>query len=452
MKTYLIVISLSLLSLSGCAPNSTAGGEYLDLALQTEEWLNQNSISINDHRVWPDAIDEPDKTTLSYSDGMAGKLTYYLELYEATDNGTYLDRAKDIGDYLLENLPQKTDSLKGKFWAFSPYGEVCGPGFALTVLFKATGKDKYREAALEIVDLVAHFADNPKDTISWDLGNDVLGGLSGTGLYLLYMAKEFNSLEALNMAKRAGKTLIDRAKKETNGLSWRRGQNGKYILPNFSHGPAGIGYFMASLYETTGDIDFLNTAYQVVEYLDSVANTEEGVYLIPYGFPNPGWRRDFDIGWAHGPAGVARLFIKLHQITGEQLWLNKAEACYRGILKSNYLGAPSAGFGTESFTLDQRFGLAGVGAFLQDLYSYTGKREYLEQATLTIEYILSKSVSDQGLSWPIERFGFMSNAGDTTTFTGFFYGTTGFGSLLLNQYNILEGNSKVFRFVDDPFD
>ena len=49
------------------------------------------------------------------------------------------------------------------------------------------------------------------------------------------------------------------------------------------------------------------------------------------------------------------------------------------------------------------------------------------------------------------RFGFMANAGAETTFTGFFYGNTGFGSVLLNQHNLMKGKSLGARFVDNPF-
>ncbi len=425
--------------------------DYLDFARSTEVWLDSNAIRKANTLSWPDALDEPDKVSVSYSDGVAGQVTWYLDLFKSTNRQIYLDRAIQAGEYLLENLPQKTDSLKGKFWAFSPYGSVCGPGFALLELYRQTHQTRYREAALSVVDVLGHFADNKGDTISWDLGNDVLGGLAGTGLFLLYMSEQSGSEEARSMVVQAGRTLISRPIKEGDKWSWKRGQNSKYILPNFSHGPAGIGYFMACLYEVTSEQMFLEAALKAVNYLDSIASQENGVYLVPYGFPDPGWRRSYDIGWAHGSAGVAPLFIKLHQITGKAQWLKKAEACYRGIIVSNPLGQPTDGFGSELFTLDQRFGLAGVAAFYQEMYRYTGGQEYFDSAVETIDYLLSHSVDNEGLSWPTERFSFMANAGEVTTFSGFFYGTSGFGSVLLNQYNLMKGKPLGSRFVDNPF-
>lgn len=425
--------------------------DYLEYAQEVDEWLSTNAIEKGGAKVWPDAMDNPDVISMSYSDGMSGKLTFYLSLYHATNELKYLERAKEIGRYLVQHLPQKGDSLKGKFWAFSAFGNVCGPAFALTELYKETQEENFKEAALSVVDLLEHFADNRQDTLSWDLGNDVLGGLSGTGLFLLYAQRELGSPKALEMASKAGETLISRAIPDKGGWTWKRGQDSRFVLPNFSHGPVGMAYFLTSLYESTGDQKFLDAAHKAMDYLDAIALTEDDTYLIPYGFPDIGWSRAYDIGWAHGPAGVARLFIKLHQVTGEPKWLERARACYRGILKSDPLGQPAEGFGMEPFEIDQRFGLAGVASFAQDMYGYTGEQQYLEFSEKLTRHILSRADPQGGLFWPIPRFGFMANPGEETIFTGFFYGSTGYAQVLLGQYAIMTGKENMVRFVDDPF-
>ena len=425
------------------------GLNYLENALAVEQWLAQNTQGQS--LVWPDAMDDPDKISINLSDGMSAKLVYYLELYEATDEPAYLDRAKGIGDYLLENLLTTSDSLKGKFWMFSPYGNVCGPGYALQELHKVTNEDKYRKGLDHTMELLRHFADQSPDSVSWDLGNDVLGGLSGTGLFLLYAAEETQDPEYLQWAEGAANTLIHRSIQGDGTLTWKRGQDSRYILPNFSHGGAGIGYFFARLYEETGDQIYIQTALQAVNYLDSIAKTENDAYLIPYGFPDPGWSRAYDIGWAHGPAGVGRLFIKLHQLTNDPQWLRKAEACLKGIQSSNPLGQPAEGFGELPFSPDQRFGLAGVAQYAQDLYGLTKNPEHLDFATQIVNHLLAQADATEGLSWPIPRFRFMANGGDTTTFTGYFYGSTGFGTVLLNQYYLLNEERRKIHFVDDPF-
>lgn len=438
-------IGLGLLLVPACNPNN----QYLSDVLEIEQWLDHQTLE--NLEVWPDVTDEPERVTLSLSGGMSGGLIFYLELFNATGDEVYLDRSQSIGTYLLDNLPQATDSLKNRFWAFSPYGRVCGPGFALTELYKATADVQYRKGAEHILGLLDHFADHKEDTISWDLGNDVLGGLAGTGLHLLYSAEQLQSQRALQMAIQSGETLLARASDDGNGLFWKRGQNGRFVLPNFSHGNAGIAYFLTRLYEVTRQERFLKGALSAVAYLDSIAKVDDGTFLVPYGFPDNGWRRSFDIGWAHGPAGVGRLFVKLFQATGDQQWLKKAEACLKGIVSSNPLGKPSGEFGSEPFSPDQRFGLAGVSYFAQEMYRLTDNIEYLRFAEDVLVHIKKSSVVENGRNWPTARFGFMSNPGVVTNFTGYFYGNVGYGLLFLNQYYLSLGRRGSVKFVDDPF-
>ena len=425
---------------------------YLTMAKETAAWLDSSKVSIQGSETWPDDAEIPDKASLSLSDGVSGKLVFYLELYETTKESSYLNEAKNAADYLLQNLPHKDDSLRKAFWPFSAYGNVVGSGYALTEMYKATKDVKYRLGALEIVDVLDHFALNKSDTISWDLGNDVLSGLSGTGLFLLYAAENLKSDRALEMAISSGKTIIQRAIQEGGGFTWKRGQNGNFILPNFSHGPAGIGYFLARLYEQTDDYLFLRAAQKSVTYLDSIAYTEDGAYLIPYGFPDPGWSRTFDIGWAHGPAGVARLFYQMYKIDHDDKWLGKMESCFKGIQMSGAMHKVGPQFGSRPFSIDQRFGLAGVGVFAFDLYQVTGKDEFLEYGLKVTDHILEKGSFERGLHWPIERFGFMQNSGAKASFTGYFYGAVGYGMLLLKAHNALARKKSLIRFVDDPFE
>ncbi len=405
-------------------------------------------MSNDGNDIWPDAIDEPQVASLSLSGGVSAKLIFYLQLYAETNDETYLAEAKLAADYLLANAPSKQDSLQGVFWAFSPYGNVCGSAYALLETNKVTADEKYRKGAEDIIDVILHFAQNKNDTISWDLGNDVLGGLAGTGLFMLYAGKELNREDLTNFAEAAGRTLISRASKEV-GLNWKRGQNGRFVLPNFSHGAAGIGFFLARLYEVTNKPKFLEAALAANTYLESVAKTDEGVFLVPYGFPDPGWSRAYDIGWAHGPAGVARFYRQLHKITGEEKWLRREQACVEGILSSGIPDKPTADFGEAEFYLDNRFGVGSVASFLLDIRNRNEQQEALLQSLLAHMFDKS-SYSEDGLHWPQTRYGFMQNAGDTTAFTGYFYGASGYGMILLKAQAKANG-TEFIRFVDDPY-
>ncbi len=425
--------------------------DYLDLARQAGFWLQSKKIKKGDDLIWRDVLDDS-VVSMSYSNGVSGTVLFYSDLFRNGGSQEHMQEAQSGADYLLKNLPEKSDSLNKVSWAFSPYGNVCGTGYALLEMYNLTGEEAYKTGVQHILGVLDHFSLNQNDTVSWDLGNDVLGGLSGTGLFLLAVAETFEDSLALSLARSAGRTLISRATESGNTLTWKRGQDGNFTLPNFSHGAAGIGYFLARLFERTGDPEFLEAAQKSINYLDSIAYTEDNTYLIPYGFPDPGWSRAFDIGWAHGPAGVARLFYQMYKIDEDQKWLNRMKACFNGIRLSNAMGQLNPMFGTRPFSIDQRFGLTSVASFALDLYSVTKDLEYLNYAQHTIDYIMSKASFKDGLHWPIERFGFMKNRGQVTSFTGYFYGSSGYGALLLKAYNIATNQKHFSRFVDDPFD
>ncbi|MEP5610799.1 MAG: lanthionine synthetase LanC family protein [Cyclobacteriaceae bacterium] len=423
--------------------------QHIDTIKAVDQWLKDVKVTSEGVSIWPDVLDEPEKVSLSLSDGVAGKLAFYLQLHKETDNERYLAEVKLAADYILAHLPSKTDSLQSVFWAFSPYGIVCGPSFALIETYKATGEEKYRAGAEEIIDVIHHFAINREDTLSWGLGNDVLGGLAGTALFMLYAGETLERPDLIATAEKAAGTLISRANNEA-GLSWKRGQNGRFTLPNFSHGAAGIGYFLARLYETTQDPKHLEAALKANVYLESIAKTDGGVFLVPYGFPDPGWSRPFDIGWAHGPAGVARFYHQLYKVTGDMKWQEREKACLRGIVASGIPGIPKNGdFGVEEFYLDNRFGIASVASFMLDLQSSNeGDQKLLEEL---IDHVISKGITqNQKLFWPQARYNFMAKAGDTTAFTGYFYGASGYGMLLLKAQAKLNGTDFI-RFVDDPY-
>lgn len=439
----IIIISALVSFLFQCSPKKDT--TYLKEIQEIDRWLKQTKVTVDGSSIWPDATDQPENVSLSLSDGVASKLIFYLQAYQETGNDNYLNEAKSAATYILDHLPQKEDSLQKVFWAFSPYGNVCGSAYALIETYQLTDDQSYKEGAEHIIDVIKHHAINMEDTISWGLGNDVLGGLAGTGLFLLYAGEVLDRQDLIDLAKQAGQTLIGRAKKDV-GLSWKRGQNGRFDLPNFSHGAAGIGYFLARIFEVTQDEAFLDAALKANEYLESIAKTDNGAFLIPYGFPDPGWSRPFDIGWAHGPAGVARFYQQLQKVTGDEKWAQRQQACLKGIRLSGIPGMPtSSEFGTEEFYLDNRFGISSVASFLLDIDAERAFRSQL------VEHILSKSsVEADQRSWPQTRFSFMANAGDTTEFTGYFYGATGYGMLLLKH--LAKSNGTVFiRFVDDPY-
>jgi len=417
---------------------------YLSYAREAGKWLESTSTK-NSDGIWPDKTSAPENISLSLSQGVSSKILFYLELFKTTQDSSYLEEAIKGADYITTHLPSK-DSLSNEVWPFGSYGPVCGSGAALIETFKTTNQVKYDRAARQLITLIESSAQNKEDTISWDAGNDVLGGLAGTGLFLLYAAQELDSDEALRMAEKAGNTLLARAIEEDTGLNWYFGQDRPFILPNFSHGAAGIGFFFARLFEVTGNELYLESVLEVNNYLESItSDTISDGFLLPYGVPNVGWSSSFDIGWGHGPAGVARLYQQLNKVNPKSIWKDRMKACMKAIKWSGIPDDPNPIFGNTTSSINYRFGMAGVAHFAIDMYLITGDESYLSYAKELVDHIITYArIGKQGMYWPMTV-----RDGSVDYYTGHFYGAAGYGRLLIKLSNAINEKSLNYAFPDE---
>lgn len=405
-----------------------------------------------EENIWVDEIGD-EKVSLSLSSGVSGKVLFYLELFLATKDNTYLNEAIHGCKYIASHLPVNVNEAQSVRNSTSLYGDISGSAFVLMEAYKIT-KDEQWKYSVDHCLMLLDSLSMKSDGRYWNAFNDILVGSAGTGMLLLYLHKETGEDRPLQLALEAAKVLEQRAIRESDSLYWYINQDNEINLPNFSHGAAGIGYFFASLYDETGDENYLNQALEVAKYLDLIAWKPDDSFLLPYGFPDYGWEREFDIGWAHGPAGTARFFYKLWQITKDDKWLKIIRECANGINYSGLPETPNDKFGSTSFPVDMRFGLGGV----VDFYISLSRHEILEPDDIYLERLIT-SLDEQSMIqenvkryWQIERYGFIGgDKGAPATFTGYFYGAAGLGLLYIKLHNLKTQSNEVINIPDDPF-
>ncbi len=425
---------------------------YLNHALDAAEWIISTSVEHKDgSKIWPDDTEKPDEITFGISSGVAGKVLFFLELYNSTNDVKFLQEVKTGADHLLAAIPLNqadADTFKNPQ---SLYGGLSGIGFTLNETYKVTQDQAYRDGALKAAEWLHKLNKEEENKASWGTNYDVMSGNAGAGLFLLYVSSQTAQTEYLIGATHVGDALLAHSLSEHDGLTWKRGS--RFILPNFSHGAAGIGYFLASLYQQTGEVRFLEASLKVAKYLDAIAKTDDGVYMIPYGFPDIGWGTPYDIGWAHGPAGAVRFFYRLAEITGDDKWLERVWQGAEGIQKSGLPGASSGkDYGENPFKMDMRFGQASVARFFLDLYKESKNNKYKLYGKILVDDILKKGVKDtDGLHWPMDRYNFMPYGGEPADFTGYFYGAAGYGLMLLHMDAVGNGANPSIILPDNPF-
>ncbi len=135
-------------------------------------------------------------------------------------------------------------------------------------------------------------------------------------------------------------------------------------------------------------------------------------------------------------------FAKPKPESDTRVYLEKAEAVARWIrsttIKSPNVFLPKFSHSTADFFLC--------------LYRVTKDRSYLNYAKLLIDEILKQATTDtRGIRWVYPQYEFMEKPGTVSAFTGYLYGTAGFGLLLLRFDHTQRKRVTRIRLVDNPF-
>lgn len=417
--------------------------DYLKQAEKAAAWIVSTADS--GMYAWPD-IEGDSIIASDLASGIAGRTLFFLQMYQITGDHKYrkmtLQSARALRErmYTMRLETQHVNSFyygrAGVAWMLHESGTVF------------QDSNLIRSANMYLDSILSDF-----DGRSFSRFNDVLFGDAGTGLFLLYAADKMRSTVSMKIAIKIGNALMDSAIREERGMHWRFRKGAPIVLPNFSHGTAGIGYFFASLYEKTGDTTYKNVAVEAARYLFSIAKTDNGSSWIPYGWPNKNWEGRYDIGWAHGPAGTGRFFRKLFIVTGDSIYNKWTNACAQSIIQSGFPGKPQAFLMDSAFKMDWRFGLTGAGMFLFDIASLYSRSDYSAMAFALADSIKAQAIlANQGVKWVIKSYPFMQEPGKPVAFTGLFYGASGMGWLMLRAHTAINhGEANILRLPDDPF-
>jgi lantibiotic modifying enzyme len=238
-----------------------------------------------------------------------------------------------------------------------------------------------------------------------------------------------------------------RAIPDTGGRKWPMDRATAQRLPNFSHGTAGVAYFLATLYQATQERAFLDVALAGAAYLQAVANTEGDVCLIFHHEPDEEGRRLYYLGWCHGPAGTARLWYRLWQATGDRGWLAWTDKSARAILASGIPDQQTPGFWNN---VGQCCGSAGVAELFLARHRDTGEAAALAFARRVSDQMLARATRDgAGARWIHAEH--RVRPAEVAAQTGWMQGAAGIGAWFLHLDAFERGAGPPIRFPDSPF-
>jgi len=435
---FLKTLAMGMLVLAGAAGSIRAGARpYLEAAEKAAAWIRASAIRTPEGLTWPADPKDPKSVNTTLYAGTPGIVLFFLEAYSSTGNQAYLQDARGGADTLLAVLPQEQ--------GMGLYEGLSGVLFAIEETFKATRDQKYRRGFLDGLERIRGGAVQKGAGVEWGSVTDIIGGSAGTGLFLIYAYHETKDRTWLDLAARSGARLIELAKPENGGLKWAMDPEYPRLMPNFSHGTAGIAYFLARLHQETGKKDFLAAALAGAKYLLSVADTEGGVCRIFHHEPDG--KDLYYLGWCHGPVGTARLFCVLNKATGDMSWLDWARKSAESLIKSGIPGKETPGFWNNDGIC---CGLAGVAEFFLDLGRALEEKSYLDFCDRVTARLLAKaSVEDGRMSWVQAEHRVRPDF--LVAQTGYMQGAAGIGMFLLHLDESGRGKKGKIVFPDSPF-
>ena len=410
---------------------------WLKAAQKTARWIKASALETEHGRTWPGVPGEPQSINNTLYSGAPGVVLFYLEAYQTTQDPSYLKEAMSGADYLLATSSQEKSA--------GFYAGISGIGYALAEAYRFSHEDRFLQGFRKSLQFIQNNAVATGKGIQWSDTTDIISGNAGTGLFLLYAARVLKEATWLELADQVGQRMLEIAQPDEGGLKWAMNPDYPRLMPNFSHGTAGIAYFLASLYEQTNKPAYLDAALAGARYLKAIADIEGDSCLIFHHEPEG--EDLFYLGWCHGPVGTARLFYRLFQLTEEREWITWMEKGAQAILKSGIPEVENPGFWNN---VGQCCGSAGVADFLLSLYEITSKPEYLDFARKLTKDLLARGSSDEtGLKWIHAEH--RSRPEFLQAQTGLMQGAAGIGLWLLRLDAFEQGKSAYIFLPDNPF-
>ena len=403
---------------------------YLDAAEKAATWLQSVAVETEHGKRWPPQPDYPDKLAGMLYNGDAGTILFFLALYKTSGETRWLDEATAGANQMLADLPEKVSEQTDP----GLYTGLAGIGFVLEEVGRASGKPAYRQGAQRVVRLI--------EATELNKVTDIISGVAGIGLFLLYMTEHTNDPGTLAQATRLGDQLLGMAHEKPGGLDWKMHADYPATMPNFSHGTAGVAYFLARLGAASKKQVYLDAAQKGAAYIQSLAASDGLIY-----HHEPEGEDLFYLGWCHGPAGTARLYYQLWKQTGEKRWRDALDGSLAGLHGSDIPEKRTPGFWNN---VGQCCGSAGVAECALDAHRATGNAEHLDLANrLTADLLARADKQGPGLKWTQAEHRVKPEL--LLAQTGYMQGAAGIGIWLLRLDAFKRGKSLGLRLPDSPY-
>jgi lantibiotic modifying enzyme len=425
------------------APRAWQAGEGVDAAIRAGRWIARAGVPSAHGITWPADPNDLKTVGLDLYNGSPGVVLFLLELHAATGEQEWLDLALKGADHLAGSIPATFDP---KTTSGGLYTGVAGIAFTLEEAARLSGKATYKTAARRALSLLASGARPAGAGVEWSPSTDIISGNAGIGLYLLGARRVHGDQRAMDLAVQAAKRVLELGTPEKGGLKWAISPTMQRTYPNFSHGAAGTSYFLATMFEETGEQAFLDGALEGAEYLKAIATPTPGSGRMVF-HSEPGNEGIFYLSWCHGPAGTARLFHRLASVSGEPAWGTWMKELGEATFAARIPEQRTPGFWNN---VGQCCGNSGVQEYALAMHRRTREARWLELARRCAADTMRRATADgDGLKWVQAEHRVQPQL--LVAQTGLMQGAAGVGLAMLHLDAAERGKPRVIVLPDDPW-
>jgi rhamnogalacturonyl hydrolase YesR len=424
---------------SGSKPvNSTSPYQrniYLEYAEKTANWLKAQAVrTFPGVYRWPAYEDSRRYFQVGIDTGTAGVGLFFLEMYNVTNNEEYREYAEGAGDYLVE----RSFNTGRVDWLNS----AAGVGYYLIELWKATGNDLYMDKANEIGSGLIQQSYRENGGYYWLNYIDTSGiytgyahGAAGIGDFLARLFDATRDPLYLEYARGAATWLFSHMwEPEPGRYCWPRLTADTTPNTTWCDGSAGIIQFLLKLYDSTNDSTYLDYAIGGTDWLTAQAvSAGEGTYKWSQG---PG-SQAYSFAYCHGTPGVVHVLYEMHRRTGNSQYLEYARGG-AGWIRQEAEETTAHIFSWpqyQGYSHDTGLltGTAGVGNSFALYYSFDADTGCLEYARGAAAWLISEAEYDsfEQTMWFNYADDYSENYGPKRHHTGWYYGAAGIGLFFL---------------------
>jgi lantibiotic modifying enzyme len=362
---------------------------------------------------------------------------FFVEAFRTTGDERWLSAARAGARWMDAHLEESSRSWAG----CGLFTGVGGWAVVLHELAAAARDEQASGLARRVLETVAAHASVDGDGVHWHDLTEMVWGTAGIGCLMLTPGADYLGPAAVDLAVRAGDWLLGQAEAAPTGIRWSLGRayeaerpDDQRRFPNFAHGAAGIGFFLARLAQVTGERRFLAASLAATEWIMTTVRTDQDTCAAFHH--DPGGTELFTLGWCHGPPGLGWLFRQLELSTGEASWRPWLRRAARADLISGIPARREPGFWDN---VARCCGSAGVAEYFLDLHRLEGQPGDLAFAVTLVDDILDRAIADgSGMRW--SNYEFRSPEPDLPPETTYLQGAPGIGSTLLRLHRHLAGN------------